>query len=198
MPRPRGPGAEPDDEDTDPTGRSGAPSSSVYVLGAVESRIGAETFAVRLEQSAGSPGLPRGAVVTRTGALQVHANDLFLAAPGGEDTPSNLVDLPHVHEAAVVHAIAARFARGAAATWVGDTLAVVNAGRGGAEASSTEAMMVARWRAVRRSSAVAASLGALAVADASAPRTAAMADKPAEKSAEGSDPVSQCLPRLPC
>jgi len=145
----------------------------VYIAGVIEDRVGAETFAVRLLLPPGSPGLPRSAPTTRSGALQAHANDLFLAVPGedaDDEAPNNLVDLPHAHEAGVLHALRLRYERGDRATWVGDTLVLLGADP---PADDVREMLSTRWRASRRDGAVSASLGAIAVADAASGRAAA-------------------------
>jgi alpha-tubulin suppressor-like RCC1 family protein len=159
LPLPRGPGAEPDREDEDPTGRTGDESTpDVFVPATVVGRGGLESVSVKVASSVVQSGGSSRAEVEADGTLQVHASGVFLASQERRQAPDNLTDLSEANEATILHALGSRFSRGVSCTWVGDTMLVVNPlgdpiDGTKADASSKD-MHLTRWNAVRRSSEV--------------------------------------------
>ena len=153
VPRPRGPGAEPDDADPDPCGRSEGSSSPVFLLGEIEDRLSSETVAVQLVGEGGHrPTPPKGALLTRSGALQTHVNDVFLACAESLEGAANLVDLDFVSEATVVRALTRRLGRGERFTWLGDSLVAIDRPSPGEDSRQglTARMLAACWATMRR------------------------------------------------
>lgn len=154
LPPPRGPGAAPLADDPDPAGRHstilGATSDAqlVYLPAVVTHKSGAETVSV---QPLGHDGNPqRGA-----SSITVHADDLFLRNTDDDVGPDNLLDLKHIHEPSVVHALGERFSRRQTSTWAADVLVHINplADIEDADGNSFRSpyhMLLTRWDATLR------------------------------------------------